>query len=158
MKKKKKKQNRGNVKGQLVNRAHSGGLSVGEYWVRLFIENEWLFSNGGILVMDDDDLTAAAFVAFPDRQRSKIFHNVVRIRNRYNRGAIACQKSKRPKIRSYRYHNNAAGIAMRISARGKILPAKQQIAQEVSEKHRIKRKGEFNLQCKNSDANSLNVY
>lgn len=138
------KHNRGNPHGQVVCRRFSGGLSVGEYWVRLFVDNEWMFGQAdGRLVMDDNDLTAAAFHAFPDRRDSAIFANVTKIRNRYNRGAIACQKGRRPRIRSHRYHMRADGTSVRVSPRGKVLPDDQQTPQNVRERDRIKRKEEF---------------
>jgi hypothetical protein len=137
------KQNRGNPRGQIVNRSHSGGLSVGEYWCRLLVENEWMFAQGGRLVMDDDDLTAAAFHAFPDRRDSAVFRDVKRLRSRYNRGVIACQRGKVPRVQSYRYMIAADGIAYRVTPRGKVLPEAQQIPQRVRDCDRIRRKEEF---------------
>lgn len=109
-------------RGQIVDTSKSGGLTIGQKWVQLLDANEQAFEDGKPeRVLDDQDLTAAMFLAFPGRRSSAIFRDVVKVRNRYNRGVIHCQKGVRPARPSYRYVRLGGGGVRRITARGRQL-------------------------------------
>lgn len=81
-------------KGQIVDRSRSGGLSVSEYWVKLFQANERRHQS-------DARLTEQMLRAFPDRWESAILYEVNRVRQRYNRGLLTGGRRPRPQSRRY---------------------------------------------------------
>ena len=105
-------------RGQIIDTSRSEGLTIGEYWAMLFELNESNFEQGSG-VMDDEDISVKMFSAFPFHRSSSIFRDVVKVRNRYNRGVQHNQKGVRPSRPSFRYiHRGEAGV-QRCTARGR---------------------------------------
>ena len=106
--------------GQQIDTSRSRGRTVAEMWVYHFELNERLFRSGAA-VMEDEDITAAMVLVFPDRITSTIFREVNRVRNRYNRGELPPQKGVVPEQQSWRMRN-INGRALRCNPRGYPFP------------------------------------
>ena len=121
-----------NYDGQIVDRRFSDGLSVRQYWARIFRENEMRFHEWqqaarriGITATPkrdmprhpstDEELANSMSRAFPLRVWSRAMRNVVKMRNEYNTGVWG----ERPVWRSHRYMI-LDGVPTRITARGSI--------------------------------------
>jgi hypothetical protein len=91
--------------GQLVNKQHSNGLGVMEFWVKIFRDNQENFSAGKMdKILMDEQITEAMKNAFPDRKTSAIFSQPNRVRNRYNRGVLT--KGQIPKQKSVKFQRS----------------------------------------------------
>jgi hypothetical protein len=100
---------------------------VAEFWVHLFEQNEYFFSKGfWRWMMTDEDIAASMRHAFPNRG-SAVLRDVIRVRGRYNRGALASQRRALPRLRSYRYAQYGPELWKRITSRGKALPDEGQV-------------------------------
>lgn len=119
-------------RGQIVDTSKSGGLTVNQYWEKLFKHNEKAFEEKReTSVLDDQDITAAMLLAFPKRRTSQIFREVVKARNRFNRGKLHSQKGQKPEKPSFKYIRMGGGGVRRSTARGRLLPVLVQEDKEL---------------------------
>lgn len=94
--------------GQVVSQEFSGGRTVSEMLEICFLWNELLW-NMFKKPFTDEQLSLLIFAHFPDREESKILHNIMQCRAVYNRGALPSQDGALPAIRSHHYAQNPAG-------------------------------------------------
>lgn len=103
------------------------GHTIAEHWQYLFDHNEQAWLNNDLdAIMTDEEITLDMLAAFPGRRDHQILRNVVRVRARYNRGQLHCQKETgkpyRPSFRYIRLWPN--GPVARVTARGRELERK----------------------------------
>lgn len=98
------------------------GHTIAEHWHFLFEHNERAWDLDDLeAIMTDEEITLKMLAAFPGRRDHAILRNVVRVRSRYNRGALHCQRETgRPQRISYRYLRLwPNGPVARVTARGR---------------------------------------
>lgn len=103
------------------------GHTIAEHWQFLFVHNEQAWHVGDLdAMMTDEEITLNMLAAFPGRRDHAILRDVVRVRARYNRGQLHCQKETgKPQRMSFRYIRLwPNGPIARVTARGRELERK----------------------------------
>lgn len=103
--------------GQIVDRTHSGGLSIQEYWCKLFMENEKAWEEKRYAdIKTDAELALEIRRAFPSRT-SKVLSKVGVVRSRVNRGV---QMSPGVFVHRYVRLEDDSVVRLRMTTRGPI--------------------------------------
>lgn len=105
-----------NYQGQIVDTTHSGGLSVGEYWVSLFERNEQAFDSGKWdEVLTDEEIIERMSRAFPRRKRPTQAR-VMKARLQYE-----SPQGLPGSVSFFRYLVDSKNRICRCSARGRVI-------------------------------------
>lgn len=108
---------KGTRPGFKVNKKHSHGLGVREFWCFLFVWNELSWQDQDFeSIRTDKQIAEAMRSAFPDRSYSKILGLVHKVRTRYNRGVES--RGKIPTIKSARFLRTDGEFQRVIPSRG----------------------------------------